>query len=763
MMNPTTNFTKIFNETIMKTKLFSFLFVLFCGVVNAQFNVQEGFESGTIPAGWTTNLTDGVVTSTRSCGGTQSVRANYYVNAATSIYTSSYVSNGQAINVSFYASKEVGSFFGYKYLYYEINGSGTWTQIASVYSDFSTCIPVNATISAGVIPSGATVKFRMQVNRASAANNTYVYFDNFSAVQLVPEVIAEYNFNNTYNNLLGNTPFSSNTGTSFTTDRNGNPNSALQLNSAVSVASIANLPIGNASRSVSIWVKMNGYVTNNFLFSYGSPNDNQAYGIALTPSIINNFAWSNDLTSATSIPLNTWKHLVVTFDTTTDLASIYLDGVLITSGAKPDWNTANQTDFYLGGLIDYSFTFNGSVDDLKICNYALSPTEVSNLYNYNSIGVPQLPIITSINEKPAAINSTLYAFVNGNGLNISNVVVKYGLTSGNLNNQVSATGISPNSYYGAIINGLAENTTYYYKFEVTNDDGTTSSAVDSFTTGSKQTVAEYSFDNVYTDFSGNNAFASSAGTSFGNDRNNNPNSALIVNNTTVNGQIPGLPIDGSARTVSLWAKIDSNTYANYPFSYGGILQDLSFVGVINNNTLEFQSFSNGFTVNETNPINTWMHLVYTYDGVNVRMYKNGVLKGTSPFNLFTSFDDNYFYLASIWGATNTFNGSVDDLKIYNYPLTQTEITNLYNNNTLSTSDFNQNNLEVALYPNPVQDILSVDTVNTIKSVEVYNLQGQKVLVSNQSQINLSNLSAGIYMVRIEDENNAVNTKRIIKK
>ena len=238
---------------------------------------------------------------------------------------------------------------------------------------------------------------------------------------------------------------------------------------------------------------------------------------------------------------------------------------------------------------------------------------------------------------------------------------------------------------------------------------------------------------------------------------------MVVNNTSVNGQIPGLPIDGSTRTISIWAKVNSTTSPNYVFSYGGILTDLAFINVINSNSLDFQSFSNGFTVNETNPINTWMHLVYTYDGVNVRMYKNGVLKGTSPFNLFTSFDDNYFYLASIWGATNTFNGSVDDLKIYNYPLTQTEITNLYNNNTLSTSDFNQNNLEVALYPNPVQDILSLDTVNTIKSVEVYNLQGQKVLVSNQSQINLSNLSAGIYMVRIEDENNAVNTKRIIKK
>ncbi|MDK2773028.1 MAG: T9SS type A sorting domain-containing protein [Flavobacterium sp.] len=389
---------------------------------------------------------------------------------------------------------------------------------------------------------------------------------------------------------------------------------------------------------------------------------------------------------------------------------------------------------------------------------------IADTYNdrIRKIDIPNLPIINTITEKPAAINATLYTYVNGNGSSISNVVVKYGLTSGNLNNQLSAVGISPNSYYGAIINGLAENTTYYYKVEVTNDGGTTSSAIDSFTTGSKQTVAEYSFDNVYTDFSGNNAFPSNASSSFVADRNGNPTSALNLNNNGTATAIPGLPIDGSTRTVSLWVN-NANATWNYAFSYGGILTDLAFIGVVQNNSLDFHCFSNGFQATVTNPLATWMHLVYTYDGVNVRMYKNGVLVGTSPFNLFTAYDADYFYLGSSFGDMNSFNGSVDDLKIYNYPLTQTEITNLYNNNTLSTSDFNQNDLEVVLYPNPVQDILSVDTVNTIKSVEVYNLQGQKVLVSNQSQINLSNLSAGIYMVRIEDENNAVNTKRIIKK
>ena len=37
----------------------------------------------------------------------------------------------------------------------------------------------------------------------------------------------------------------------------------------------------------------------------------------------------------------------------------------------------------------------------------------------------------------------------------------------------------------------------------------------------------------------------------------------------------------------------------------------------------------------------------------------------------------------------------------------------------------KNNLEVALYPNPVQDLLNINVDNAIKSVEIYNIQGQK--------------------------------------
>ena len=50
----------------------------------------------------------------------------------------------------------------------------------------------------------------------------------------------------------------------------------------------------------------------------------------------------------------------------------------------------------------------------------------------------------------------------------------------------------------------------------------------------------------------------------------------------------------------------------------------------------------------------------------------------------------------------------------------------------------------------------------VKSIEIYNIQGQKVLSLNQKQINVSNLASGIYMIRIQDVDNAIATKKIVK-
>lgn len=67
-----------------------------------------------------------------------------------------------------------------------------------------------------------------------------------------------------------------------------------------------------------------------------------------------------------------------------------------------------------------------------------------------------------------------------------------------------------------------------------------------------------------------------------------------------------------------------------------------------------------------------------------------------------------------------------------------------------------------IYPNPVKNILNIQFEGAIKSVEMYNLQGQLVLKSNQLSIDVSRFQNGVYLLKMEDENQNIGFKRFIK-
>ncbi|GAA4238261.1 hypothetical protein GCM10022291_28060 [Postechiella marina] len=85
--------------------------------------------------------------------------------------------------------------------------------------------------------------------------------------------------------------------------------------------------------------------------------------------------------------------------------------------------------------------------------------------------------------------------------------------------------------------------------------------------------------------------------------------------------------------------------------------------------------------------------------------------------------------------------------------------------TLGTENLKKDDASIVLYPNPAQNILNISSKNkTVSKVEIYSILGSKVLeIKNQNSINISQLNRGIYISKIYDNNNAVSTKRFIKK
>jgi len=71
--------------------------------------------------------------------------------------------------------------------------------------------------------------------------------------------------------------------------------------------------------------------------------------------------------------------------------------------------------------------------------------------------------------------------------------------------------------------------------------------------------------------------------------------------------------------------------------------------------------------------------------------------------------------------------------------------------------------EFRIFPNPSSGFINIDTDKVIKNVSIFNMQGQLIQQNknNQSRINISELSNGIYFIKALLENNQIAQQKII--
>lgn len=73
--------------------------------------------------------------------------------------------------------------------------------------------------------------------------------------------------------------------------------------------------------------------------------------------------------------------------------------------------------------------------------------------------------------------------------------------------------------------------------------------------------------------------------------------------------------------------------------------------------------------------------------------------------------------------------------------------------------------EFAIYPNPVKDVLNIDLKTQKGNVKIFDLSGKVVKtaeVNKSGAIDVSKLSAGMYIVEITTNDHSKVTKKIIK-
>jgi len=144
---------------------------------------------------------------------------------------------------------------------------------------------------------------------------------------------------------------------------------------------------------------------------------------------------------------------------------------------------------------------------------------------------------------------------------------------------------------------------------------------------------------------------------------------------------------GSAVTAEVWAKY--NGYGDDGQSYSVIIgkgtsgtpQPWTFLLENPSNKIRFRITVGGVDSNAQDPtaheLNRWYHFVGTYDGSNIKIYKDGIRVGITPRTGTIATNDVTAKIGTFTGTNYNFNGILDEIRIYAVALPATEIQKHY--------------------------------------------------------------------------------------
>ena len=174
----------------------------------------------------------------------------------------------------------------------------------------------------------------------------------------------------------------------------------------------------------------------------------------------------------------------------------------------------------------------------------------------------------------------------------------------------------------------------------------------------------------------------------------------------------------------------------------------SYGSTVNTSIQTLADVANNFHVYSMN----WSpnQITFLIDGVGFYTYNPAVKNDdTWPFYL-----EQYLLLNIAMGG----NGGAIDPNFSQSSMV-IDYVRVYQNTTASTEDVFANKFSV--YPNPSSDVLNIRTNEPIDKVELYNTIGQLIVAKKTTNINISSINIGVYILKIYSGNRIVTKKVMI--
>ena len=203
-------------------------------------------------------------------------------------------------------------------------------------------------------------------------------------------LVAYYPFNGNANDESGNGNNGVVNGATITTDRFGSSNKAYSFDGSsayIYVLNSSSLQL-TSGVTISVWCYMNAFQLPVFVLSKGydgDPSQKSWLIDFISANVIETKFNTNGTSTKSKKPFmtNNWYNIIVTNDGS--VQKLYINSTLDASNSYTYDTFANSWDLKIGRMGypsgAFPYYFNGNIDDIRIYNRALTPSEVKILYH----------------------------------------------------------------------------------------------------------------------------------------------------------------------------------------------------------------------------------------------------------------------------------------------------------------------------------------------------------------------------------------------
>lgn len=509
----------------------------------------------------------------------------------------------------------------------------------------------------------------------------------------------------------------------------------------IDINNVVDYNFGTDDFSISAWIKSNDSTDQQYIFSKGGTSQ-EGYALSINNGLFSSNIYGaggsdQDCNATTTIENNTWYHLVAVFDRD-NVLRMYVNNANETDCTYSANNNESIDNVLTPNIGSYSdgttLPFNGTIDEIQVFNMALNDLQIGTLYNatqpaqyYDTTtsltdGDMELPTNASwIVGNDATLTKEAGARTGGDGTLIFRIADNGSLNVPNAQQTILTSGTTyqvtgwargdgtaiPGVWAGAF-KWLGTSSATWQEFNETFVSTSTSFRL--YGTSSVNNYVE--FDDVelirltqpvfYLDFEDETGTTvtdkSSYGISCVGTVDNFNYSSKFENGLAMNGvsgigylcpaDDPQLQIDADDRfTLMAWykaydvapgtastliAKRDSAPYWQIRINYGG-----NWVFYFHNGTNAGNTPANDVGLDDY----TWRHMAVTKEDTSIKWYMDGVLVRNTALAVGGTWDNSANNLTIGGYDTGTayaFNGSIDDLRVYNSTFDINQIQLIYN-------------------------------------------------------------------------------------